>query len=70
MTAIERATRRFHKAREAAERELERLFNPLVTERIAAGDFAGALEVVRFMPDCVSRVFFIDRIRNARGDYK
>lgn len=69
---MEQVAARMRKAQEEAElaeKELAALYEPLVTAKIAAKDWPGAFAVLTSMPDCVSRVFFIDRIRNARGDY-
>jgi hypothetical protein len=62
--------RRVLETAELLEKELAALYEPLVTAKIAAKDWPGAFEVIIKMPDCVSRVFFVDRIRNARRDYK
>lgn len=68
----DRVAARMRKAQEEAdlaEKELAALYEPLVTAKIAAKDWPGAFAVLTGMPDCVSRVFFVDRIRNARGDF-
>lgn len=52
-------------ARQAAEEALEKHFKPLVEEALRSRDVAAATTIAHRMPDCVSRVFMLDTIRQA-----
>lgn len=64
---------RYQEARdklEHAEQDAVELLEPRLKAAIDARDFKQAFYVTSLLPsDCVSRVFWMDRIRNARGDY-
>lgn len=53
-----------------AEKAIEEHFRPLVTAALAGGDFQEAFKIVGRMPDSVAKVFMLDAIRVARGDYR
>lgn len=53
-------------ATEAAERAVDAYFMPRIRFCLDAKDFDGAEALWRQMPDCVTRVFVIDAIRQAR----
>lgn len=52
------------------EAELMKRWSKEVERLLEGGHFDLALRWVLGLPDCVSRVFLIDRVRNARGDFK
>lgn len=54
---------------EQAEQDAVKLLEPRFRAAIAARDFKLALDLTFMLPDCVSRVFWVDNVRNARGDF-
>jgi hypothetical protein len=53
----------------AANDNLEEVFMPRVKELCEGLDYQGAIEYIRLMPESVAKMFCIDHVRHARGDY-
>lgn len=71
--ALNEARCRFIEAQEKqkqAEQDAVKLLEPRFRAAIAARDFKLAFDVAFMLPDCVSRVFWVDNVCNARGDYE
>lgn len=58
------------KVHDELDNKLYELFMKGVQPLLDAGDFEGARGYAIYMPNCVGRMFVMDAIRNARGDFK
>jgi hypothetical protein len=61
--------RRLRAELDAAERQLEDAYRPLLIERLRAGDVDGAAAFLREMPDCYAKVCMMDLMRVGTGKY-